>query len=72
MQNAPELPFHHATQSAPYRALPASAFSGNDSRSARWQEQQQRGSESRHLAARHADAPVKARNVEHRAHERHR
>ncbi|MDK1686381.1 DUF3300 domain-containing protein [Cronobacter malonaticus] len=71
-QNAPERPFHHATQSAPYRALPASAFSGNDSRSARWQEQQQRGSESRHLAARHADAPVKARNVEHRAHERHR
>ncbi|EOI3490363.1 DUF3300 domain-containing protein [Cronobacter sakazakii] len=70
--NASERPFHDATQHAPYRDLHASAFSGNDSRSARWQEQQQRGSESRHLAATHRpDTPVRERHIEHRQHERH-
>ncbi|AZP34818.1 DUF3300 domain-containing protein [Cronobacter sakazakii] len=71
-QNAPERQRHHDAQNAPYRDLHASAFSGNDSRSARWQVQQQRGIESRHLAATHRpDAPVRERHIEHRQHERH-
>ncbi|MYO13193.1 DUF3300 domain-containing protein, partial [Salmonella enterica subsp. enterica serovar Kentucky] len=70
--NASERPFHDATRHAPYRDLHASAFSGNDSRSARWQVQQQRGIESRHLAAAHRpDTPVRERHIEHRQHERH-
>ncbi|EJQ2008103.1 DUF3300 domain-containing protein [Cronobacter sakazakii] len=70
--NASERPFHDATRHAPYRDLHASAFSGNDSRSARWQVQQQRGIESRHLAAAHRpDTSVRERHIEHRQHERH-
>lgn len=71
-QNAPERQRHHDAWNAPYRDLHASAFSGNDSRSARWQVQQQRGIESRHLAAAHRpDTPVRERHIEHRQHERH-
>lgn len=42
----------HTLQQHP-RQIRANALSGNDSRSANWQAQQQRGSQSRQLAARH-------------------
>ena len=50
----------------------ANALSGNDSRSANWQAQQQRGSQSRQLAARHQPPrQASAGRVEHREY-RHR
>ncbi|EPC1877985.1 DUF3300 domain-containing protein [Cronobacter turicensis] len=61
-----------ASRNAAYHDTRASALSGNDSRSANWQAQQQRGLQSRQRAAiPHSDTPVNAQHpVRHHA-ERH-
>ncbi|EPO1789642.1 DUF3300 domain-containing protein [Cronobacter turicensis] len=61
-----------ASRNAAYHDTRASALSGNDSRSANWQAQQQRGLQSRQRAAiPHPDTPVNAQHpVRHHA-ERH-
>ncbi|EOV0646134.1 DUF3300 domain-containing protein [Cronobacter turicensis] len=61
-----------ASRNVAYHDTRASALSGNDSRSANWQAQQQRGLQSRQRAAiSHSDTPVNAQHtVRHHA-ERH-
>ncbi|WP_426347093.1 DUF3300 domain-containing protein [Cronobacter universalis] len=71
--NAPERQTHYASRNATCRDTSASAFSGNDSRSANWQAQQRRGLQSRQLAAtHHSDTSINAPHpVRHHAERRH-
>ncbi|QLA67728.1 DUF3300 domain-containing protein [Enterobacter pasteurii] len=63
-----QAPEKRVTQTAqhPARAHRANALSGNDSRSASWQAQQQRGAHSRHLSAQQQPQQRAVERTEHR------
>lgn len=71
--NKPEREANLAARQVHAGGLRANALSGNDSRSANWQAQQQRGLQSRQLASvNRANSPARERLAEHRHIERRR